>query len=241
MQIISKKELEAEIVSVRGKHMFTNSLKYSEEFKQTHRDILKKINSLTSEYKHTLKWFKKEYFINERNREFPYYEMTRDGYIFLIMQMGRAKNKDSRDLFVEKQTKFIDAFNKMEQMLLQQQNTEWVESRSQSKIARREETDTIQKFIEYATEQGSSKAKFYYKHFTKATYKALSLLERKNPLTRDTLNLMQLYQLVVAENIVKNVIKNAMVENVFYKDIYEMSKEALDKYAESINIKAIKD
>ncbi len=229
--IVAKKDLETEIVIVQGKNTFTNSLVYSKEFEFLHRDVLVKIRKLTAEHTHLQKWYKESTFVNERNRSYPYFEITRDGYMFLILQMGNAKSKVSVDRIAKKQLLFIEAFNKMEQILLQKNNTEWVTVRKQGKIARREETDTIKEFVKYATAQGSSGAKYYYKHFTNATYKALTLIEHKKPKTRDTLDLLELNQLFLAENIVQKVIQKEMEEDENYKVIFEKAKNALIDFA----------
>jgi len=122
----------------------------------------------------------------------------------------------------------------MEQMLLRQTNNEWLASSNQGKIARREETDTIKDFVGYAISQGSENAKRYYKHFTNYTYKALSLLEHKKPKTRDTLDMMELNQLVLAESIITRVIKKAMEDKIPYKKVYPLAKDALDNFADSL-------
>ncbi len=236
MNIISKKELEAKMVSISGKKIHINSLKYSEEFKFNHADTLRKIRKLSMTHSRVKNEFKESIFINERNREYPYFEMTRDGYMFLIMQMGNASSKESAKLITEKQWLFIDAFNKMEEILSNQRNTEWITEREQGKEIRKLETDAIKDFVEYATLQGSKGAKYYYKHFTQVSYKALSLLEYKRPKTRDTLDLLQLHQLVLAESIVTNVIKIEMQKGTPYKDIFTVCKEALDTFAKTLYI-----
>jgi len=232
-----KEELEAEIITVHRGKSFTNSLVYTKEFEFIHKNALNKIRKLIAEYKALRSEFRESTFINDRNREYPYFEMTRDGYTTLIMQMGGAKNKKSRDLIFAKQQLFIKAFNKMEQVLLQKSNTEWVTERKQGKIARRAETDTIKEFIDYAMKQGaSSGAKFYYKNITNATYKALTLIEQKKPKTRETLDVLELHQLYLAENIVQKVIQKEMEANEHYKVIYEKAKDALIAFAGTLYI-----
>ena len=113
-----------------------------------------------------------------RGRKYPMFNISRDGFSFLVMGFTGKKADDWK-------IKYINAFSKMEQMLLNQNNTEWLTSREQGKAIRLKETDAIKDFIQYAIDNGSSGAKFYYKHFTNATYKALSLLEHRKPKTRD--------------------------------------------------------
>jgi hypothetical protein len=127
----------------------------------------------------------------------------------------------------------------MEQMLVNQSNEEWKRVREQTKLARKVETDTIKDFIEYAKKQGSSKAEWYYKHFTTATYKALKLLEHNKPKTRELLDMMELSQLVIAEDIISKLIKQEMEAGEHYKVIYEKAKNKLQEFAETIMIAGI--
>ncbi len=219
------------VILERGVAFATSNI-IAEEFDVGHNEILKKIAKLTGEILPVRfdKNFKKSTFINSRGQEYPNYKMTRDGYMFLVMNISTKRAIDKKWLF-------IDAFNKMEQMILRQQNQEWLTSREQGRAIRLAETDAIQEFIDYAIEQGSKGAKFYYKHFTNATYKALQLLEHKKPKTRQTLDLLQLNQLVVAESIVTKAIQSGMDNKEHYKVIFEQAKTALDGFANTLMIK----
>jgi hypothetical protein len=125
----------------------------------------------------------------------------------------------------------------MEAALLKQHennnDNEWLKVRSQSKALRLQQTDVIKDFVEYATNQGSKSAKFYYKHVTNATYKALGLIQHKKPKLRDTLDCMELSQLMVAENVAKQSIRKHMNGNEHYKDIFLLVKQDLIAYAEA--------
>ena len=122
-----------------------------------------------------------------------------------------AKGKEERRLLLELQENFIEAFEKMEQELLKvktnQSNLEWSKTREQGKNIRLELTDTIKEFVEYATEQGSKNANRYYSNITKMEYKALGLMQEKIPKLREVLDTMELFQLIMAEDLVKRQIK----------------------------------
>lgn len=173
--------------------------------------------------------FSKKKFINEINREYFYYEMNRDGFSLLVMGFTGKKA-------FQWKIKFIEAFNLMEKTLLNKNNEEWLTTREQGKLIRRNETDTIQEFTDYAITQGSKSAQFYYKHYTNATYKALQLLENKKPKTRETLDLLQLHQLLLAEDIVTKTIKREMENKEHYKVIFEKCKISLENFANSLMI-----
>ena len=228
-----------DLVEIKRGVVFTTSNIIAEEFGLNHIHVNEKIDKLTIEYSILKTQFIPSTFTNKRGQTYPCYHLTRDGFMTLVMQMGGAKSKKVRDLVMEQQQKFILGFNQMEQVLLRQSNDEFKMVRSQGKIARKQETEMIKDFVEYAIEQGSSGAKFYYKHFTKATYKALSLLEHRKPKIRDTLDLLELNQLYIAENIVSKVIQQGMDDKEHYKVIYELCKQALENFADSLMIKRI--
>ena len=87
----------------------------------------------------------------------------------------------------------------------------------------------IKDFVEYATAQGSTKANFYYKHLTSATYKALFLVADKFPgQFRDLLNSRQLSFLRSAEIVAADALKDGMAQGLFYKDIFQLAKTKLE-------------
>ena len=104
------------------------------------------------------------------------------------------------------------------------------------KTARLEETNAIQEFVEYATKQGSTNAKFYYKHLTNASYKALGLMASKYPKLRDEMNIYQLSELMLAERLAGNKLKEYMELERNYKDIYQSVKEDLVAFANAMRL-----
>ena len=220
------------LVEIKNNKVFTTSNIIGEEFEISHNEILKKIKSFTGEiipvrFNEMYREFEYE---NSRKRKYKSYEINRDGYMFLVMNISTKKANS-------KKLSFIDAFNKMEQILLNQENTEWTVSREQGKQIRKAETDAIQSFVEYAIQQGSQNAKMYYKHYTNATYKALTLLEHKKPKTRETLDLLELHQLLLAEDLIRRTILEEMKNKEHYKVIFEKCKNVLENFANALNIK----
>ena len=222
------------LVVVENNKMFTTSNIVGEEFGIMHNEVLRKIDSFTVEISAVRfkEMFKEFEYTNERNRTYRSYKINRDGYMFLVMNISN-KRANSKKLL------FIDAFNEMEKILLNKSNTEWLTSREQGRAIRKLETDTIQEFTKYAVAQGSKSSAFYYKHYTNATYKVLNLLENKKPKIRETLDLLQLHQLLLAEDIVTKVISEEMKNGEHYKVIFEKCKNALEKFADSLYLKRL--
>jgi len=116
------------------------------------------------------------------------------------------------------------------------QSITWEAQREQGKIARREATDTIKEFVDYATGQGSNNAKFYYKHITVACYRCLQLIESEKPKLRDLLNVLELNQLMLAEVVAERSLKRHMLEGEHYKAIFSLVKHDLETFASSLMI-----
>ena len=225
------------LVEVKRGVVFCNSLQIAEEFMITHKQILEKIRNLTADIPTVKNEFEESEFTNERNRKYPLYHITRRGYMSLIMNLD-AKSKESKILLMNKKELFIDAFEKMEQMLLKEsnnkQNLEWNRSREQGKEIRVGLTDAIKDFVEYASKLGSKKADMYYMNITKMEYKALGFIQEAKPKLRDTLNLMELHQLILAEDLCKRQFKKYMNDGLHYKEIYLLVKQDLEKFAKSL-------
>lgn len=168
-----------------------------------------------------------------RGNEYTAYLMNRDFFSFLVM---RFKGKKA----IKWQLEFIAAFNAMEQRILTADKNatdpKWLKQRDQGKLVRLKETDVIKDFVEYATGQGSKSAKFYYKHITNATYKALGLMVQKKPKLRDVMNLYEISELLLAERLAQNSLKKYMQLDRHYKDIYNSVKNDLVQFGSGLRL-----
>jgi len=168
-----------------------------------------------------------------RGNKYTAYLMNREFFSLLAM---RFKGKKA----FEWQVKFNHAFYEMERHILQtelnKQDVDFLNIRHVGKIERKAETDIIKQFVEYATEQGSKNAKFYYKHITNATYKALGLMFQKKPKLRDSLNIYEISELILAERLARQSLQKYMELGRNYKDIYESVKEDLLRFATGMRL-----
>ena len=163
-----------------------------------------------------------------RPSEFCYLDEEQASFLIMLM-----KNSD-----VVKEFKFRlnREFYRMRQLLIdiasQRQNTQWLETRNSGKSIRRIETDTVKKFVEYATSQGSKNAGFYYANITLMQNKALFLIEQKFKNIRDILNLQQLSIVICADEIVTKALDDGMAQKMKYQDIYQLAKKRIEMFAE---------
>lgn len=210
----------------------TTSLIIAEYFGKAHKHVLDSIDKLDCSAEFSRRNFRPREFLNSRGREYRGFEITRDGFSILAMGFTGKKAMKWKEAFLK-------AFNSMEKTLLKQQKSiDWTAARLQGKAVRKNTTDTIQEFVDYATQQGSKNAKMYYANITKMEYKALDILEQSKSVTgnfRDTLDLMQIGFLQVAENIASLAMKIGMDEGLDYHDIYTIAKQKVTEYAEYVS------
>lgn len=217
--------------------VMVSSINVADKFGKDHKEVMKKIRSLVKlspEFcKGNLSLTK---YKTSQNKEHDCYNMTRDGFSFLAMNIS-GKNAN------EWRIKYIGAFNAMEKKILESQSgSEWSQARRQIKGVRRSITDTIKDFVEYATNQGSKSASHYYSNITKMEYKALELTQAYKKAKgekcnfRDALDLMDISFLSAAEWVARNTIQEGMDRQLPYKEIYMLTKDRVISYADTVNI-----
>lgn len=143
------------------------------------------------------------------------YYMNRDGFSLLVMGFTGKKA-------LEWKLKYIDAFNKMESVIRQKSTSAWVETRQYGKLTRKAETDTIQKLVEYAKEQGSEHSDKLYITYTRLANSMAGITKREESTTE------QLNTLSLMENIILHVIDMGILAQKHYKDIYKDCKARME-------------
>lgn len=235
----------AKTMLVDGDNFFVSSRIVAEKFGKEHRHVLRNVYHILQEGKDSDDTFNETNFVastfrDTKGREYPEFLMTRDG--FSLLSMGFT-GKEARNWKIN----FIKAFNHMEATLLKQSRRKrdadykiWKEGRDAGKIARNELTGTIKDFIEYAKNQGSKNADWYYKHYSSMTYKALAMTDYETYSSintnsfRDSLEKMELSYLMFAESMAQSWIVLGMQNNMHYKDIFVLVKEKVNIYAQSV-------
>ena len=213
-----------------------DSVLVAKKFGKVHRDVMDSIQKIFNgdEDFWRVNFHTSEYVV--RGKSHPCFMMTRDG--FTLLAMGFTGKESMRW-----KIKYIQAFNAMEQALKKDSDKlEWKQARIQSKEVRRNVTDTIKEFVDYATAQGSGSASKYYMNITKMEYAALELIQSKEKVPsgfRDTLDLLDLCFLQAAEQVCRAAIKEGMERKFPYKEIYILAKERVTKYAETVTFARI--
>lgn len=156
----------------------------------------------------------------------------------LAMVQNNLKGKQARQYFIQ--------CEKIAKAAIRREfNKEWKQLREDGKTARREATDAIQEFYDYAKGQGSEHPWWYYKSITNAIYDACisggskEIDRRKKELKKkngkDTMTIEELIKVELMERlVVKKSVKEALESNKFYKEVYTIMKESLLHYGEMI-------
>lgn len=220
-------------------HLWTTSRDVARNFKKRHDNVLTAFDILTKSCskEFALLNFKVGSYLDSQNQSRRMLKMTRGGFSMLVMGFTGKKAIYWKEMYIK-------AFDTMEQAILQLSRHHemrgvlaWQEARSQGKVARRTETDTIQDFVEYATSQGSKSANLYFMNITKMTYRALSLVEKGLKIPnglRDLLSGMELSFLTTAEYICSKALAEGMARKMYYRDIYVLCKERVEIFAETV-------
>lgn len=219
-----------ELVFLRNEEALTDSLIVAEMFGKRHDNVMQAIEKLMGgllEIKDTqngmvndlknkaVKLFIQSRYKDEKGEYRKKYLMNRDGFSLLVMGFTGKKA-------LEWKLKYIEAFNKMEKVIMERQTTAWLETRKQGKLIRKEETNVIQKLVEYAKEQGSGNADMLYMTYTKLANKMVGIT------SRDTATNAQLNDLSTMERLIAKVVIDGMEQGKHYKEIYQDSKRRLE-------------
>ena len=226
-----------DLVEVKKDEIYCDSHLVARKFNQPHKEVVKRIKKLEEDLSKLRGVSNAPKTIIEnreyRSQKYVSYLMNREFFSLLVMRFKGIKA-------LEWQVKFNDAFYEMEKHILQSELNKsddgFLRIREQSKIARKNETSVIKDFVDYATIQGSKSAKFYYKHITNATYKALGLIVQRKPKLRDSLNIYEVSELLLAERLAQNSLKKYMDLDRNYRDIYESVKEDLIRFSEGLRL-----
>lgn len=87
-----------------------NSLMVAEMFGKRHDKVLRDIRELDCSEEFRLSNFGESSYLNEQNKKQPCYDMTRDGFVFLVMGYRGKKAAQFKELYIKR-------FNEMEKFI----------------------------------------------------------------------------------------------------------------------------
>lgn len=133
----------------------------AEVFEREHKDVLESIRNLTAE-KSAAKFFNETTYTS-RGKEYPMYEMDRDGFSILVMGFNGEKA-------LKWKIEYINAFNAMENELkrIYTERQQWQIERDKGVVIRHILTDTIKMKI-----ADNPHKRFAYPNYTNLIYRIL--------------------------------------------------------------------
>lgn len=106
-------QLQKPTVTIINNQPKTTSLDLARNFEKQHKNILRDVQTLECSEKFTKLNFELSEYKDKTGRKLPYYQITRDGFTFLVMGFTGKKAARWKE-------RYIEAFNAMEQKLIQQ-------------------------------------------------------------------------------------------------------------------------
>lgn len=217
----------SDLVQIKDNKVYTTSLDVARVFNKRHADVLKTIENLECSNEFIKRNFSLSSYVDSTGRSLPMYIIYRDGFSMLVMSYTGKKAMVWKE-------KYIETFNKMENKLKQlslndRYSDNWLKVRIDGKVVRKELTDIIVEFIEYAKSQGSEHCDFYYVHITNAINNSLFGIKsgkKANKNLRNEINTIQLAGISFLEyKLGKYILKLLSDDCYSYKEIYEKCKE----------------
>lgn len=213
---------------------FTTTLIIADGTKVEHRAVRQLVKTHFDKFKCIGERTFQMSFLKKKNKPIACFNLNDVQATFLVTLMRNS------DIVVKFKLDLAIEFKRMEMELARiasnQNNEQWIEQRNAGKIARIIETDVIQRFIEYAKQQGGSEegCDRYYSNLSKMENKALFVVERKYPNLRNVLGVTDLSTIQKADVIVSRALNDGMADKKQYKDIYKMAKERVEMFAKLI-------
>ena len=127
----------------------------------------------------------------------------------------------------------VKEFFEMRKFIMERHTAEWVESRKQSKLNRKAQTDAVKELVEYAQTHGSKNANRYYSIYSKLADKVVGI---KN---RDEAHISQLNTLSVVEAVMGSTIHECIMNGMEYHEIYKVCQKKLEVFSNAMYLEKV--
>ena len=170
-----------------------------------------------------------QYTHSQNKQTYVYYELDFYQVIQLLMKESIKVRQG-----VIKYIKYLENQNfLLRQALWNKQNTEWLETRKQGKLVRRDETDVIASLIIMAKKQGSENADKLYITYSNLVNKLVGIKSKQ----RDIVSVETLEHIRLLEDLISKVVANGIENDVYYKNIYQNCKQKATELIELLTLK----
>lgn len=132
------------------------------------------------------------------------------------------------EIVVKFKLRLVKEFYSMRLILMERQTSDWLKTREQGKLIRRDETDAIQALILMAQEQGSQNSGKLYMLYSKLVNRTVGI----DGGMRDKASYKQLMLVALLEDIVSKTILEEVDNGTYYKVIYQKCKAKVCQFAD---------
>lgn len=208
------------LVKVKGNDIFTDSKVIAIGTEYKHHSVTRKIRRYISDFEEfgAIKFMDTVTKNLHGGRPEKIYLLNEQQATLLMTYL--ENNKIVRNF----KKKLVREFFQMRQALSQRSLTEWLETRKNGKLVRRNETDMLQELAEYAIKQGSntyeSKPNLIYVHYSNLVNKTVGIKKKQ----REYATTKTLTTIAFIEDMILNVVKEEIKRGTYYKDIYQICK-----------------
>lgn len=207
---------------IRKNDVFTTSICIAEGVGVKHTNVM----DLLKRYSHMeclIRFETEKVLTGGRPVEVAYLNEEQATFLITLMKNSEKvvnfKHALVMEFFKLRRTLFRKAVN--------EKNLEWLTKRQETKIMRKELTDTIQEFVEYAKSQGSKSADKYYMNFSRMELTGLFIIEQRYPNARDVMSVRQLNLIEMADEAIAISLKESMDAGIPYKECYQIAKDKI--------------
>ena len=208
----------------RHERVLVGSRAVAESFGKRHANVLRDVEMLECSAGFRELNFELSSYASEQNKKMPEILMTKNGFVFLVMGYTGEKAALVKEAYIQQ-------FDAMEIFIRERLSTEWLVTRKQGKLVRREETDVLAQLIEYAETQGSKNMrKAVYLTYTKLVNSLVGIEAGQ----RDSVPFKTLSTIMFLEDMILHTIAEEMRNGTYYKEIYQKCKrngEQIIKFA----------
>lgn len=177
--------------------------------------------------------FKIEQLNKGAGRTTEIFYLNEEQLTFLIMTF--RNNEKVIDFKMRITKEFFRMKKALSKLSEEKASQEYQLARKGGKELLKHKTDVVKEFVEYAIKQGSTGYKtesLAYSNISKMENKALFIIEQKFPNVREVLNTQQLMIIATADQIVEKALLEGMEKELHYKEIYQLAKERVLKFAD---------
>ncbi len=133
-----------------------------------------------------------------------------------VYEICRFSHQKTANDFYDWAYDTISAIKKNGFYIVSEKDEKWLGIRQETKQVRKQETDMIQKFVDYAISQGSTHAKTYYTHLTNLANKRCGIKAGE----RDKADQKTLLRLKSLETLIEMRLETLMNNNAPYKEVF---------------------